>query len=317
MPNFWSSTTQTFQEIFSGPKSKDKLIEFKKKEFEDESKIVFFIEKTFEKYIDYLKYSNKLFEEIKQDVSQFSFPETFLDYKDCFLYYSQYINQTIEFNNSLIFNLYHKKGEFEEMQKGYTLLNTQLEENEKYRKTYDHYNDKLDQMILKNEKMRKEQSIEEVKKYEEKIEKNKIKFEKALLEYINSNNKIYSLLNSSISTREVKIIIYINDFFNQINMKEVSISITKIISDAKKICEKRTNLYMESIYDPMNSLCDNKKLLKKGEQSNIINKCKTFQNSNNSLLNVPYSLETKKTLPCNDLLIKEFSSFQNKFSNEI
>lgn len=320
MPNFWSSTTQTFQELLLGPKLKDKILELKKHEYEDLSKVMSFLEKTFEKYIDYLKCSNKLLEEIKENAYEFNFPDTFIDYKDCFIYYCKYINEKIEFNNSFILNLHKKKIEFEEMQKGYSLFNSQFEENDKYRKTFNHYNEKLDQMLLKIEKMRKEQPIEDVKKYEQRVKKNELKYEEALTNYINSNNKIYSLLNDVIYKREKKIIIFINDMINQIQTErdKTVVLIKKTMSNVKNIFKERMKIYKKSEYDPMNSICDNRKtsLNKSINQSSIINKSTLFQSSNNLAHFEPYSLHKKQRFSCNDALVKDFHSFQSVFSNK-
>ena len=254
MPNFWSNTTQSIQEILVGPRTVDTELEEKCVEFKE---VVMFsnnIIKIINNKISFLTESIKYYTEMINDLK--SIPSYFKDYKDDFITIINYYTSNKELSIKLLFEIKKELQSFTDLMKGVNLIEQKLEDSYKKRKDYNHYDEKLEDLYSKFKKMQvDEKKKEDCSKLQEYIDKNELKFEKVTKDYIEINKSCYKAINNFISSREPGGVLLLKESidgeFEFLSKTSSEIEKLKDLSINLKLnCDSRMFKLNAKIYDP-------------------------------------------------------------------
>jgi hypothetical protein len=161
MPNLWTSTTQNIIEAFQGPRTKDIHFNGKMEEVKRLETGIYCIKSTLENVKKnsegmkniYKELSESLFYLFDKKSRYFKILNNILDTND------DLIKIHSKFNN-LVNQLNSRTSEWDQI---FSRIKTSYEERENKRKTYDHYDEKMEKLVInKTEKIKK--NIPETKK---------------------------------------------------------------------------------------------------------------------------------------------------------
>lgn len=198
MPNLWTKTTQRLSEIFNGPRSKDTDFELKIQEYKHFYQGLLSLKSL-------LMSSYSYFVNIKTFANDYNSVLNFLYTNTSPLH--EEVNTIVSSHNEFLEHIENFRNNVEklipkvnEMIKGEEIINIKLKNREEKRSVYDHYEEKLEQMYLKQKSAKISKKDE--KEFENKLRRNENKYKEATEKYLETNKNTYQTVQTYLQTRQ-------------------------------------------------------------------------------------------------------------------
>lgn len=256
MPNFFTKTTQRISEAINGPRTKDAEFQELVEKMKSIETGVLTLRSILQNFVNYTSSIGNLFKEISESIGKIYDPSSpFYNigksihdaHQVMFTEYSEFYKSTSK--------LYSKTSEWSAL---FTQAKDQIKKREEKRRTYDHYEQKLDKLYEKEGKGKKNKKDEEV------IERNEEKYKKAAEEYVSSSEKSFKTISEILDRRYEMI----NPVCADLIQKELKFfsSLSKILTPFEEIDIKFDESKVTKIddfnYDPWKSI-KGRELIKK------------------------------------------------------
>lgn len=160
MPNLITKFTQTISEAFKGPRTKDVEFDKKVEEFKNIEKAIVDLREILKNYSNHTKGIKHVNNEIKNCIKVIYGNTHFSTVYDIIAEINDSINSHFD---DLITNLNNILAKSTEWLAGYSNLKTTIEQREKLRKVFDHYDEKLENIVSKRQERIRKNEIETTK----------------------------------------------------------------------------------------------------------------------------------------------------------
>lgn len=195
MPNLWSRTSQTIQELFKGPRSRDIEFDNKLEEYKTFYKGLLELKNVIINAAGYFSGIKTFGLNVSSSlIGLYSGSENELkDFiKHCTNVHDEFGNHLEKFKEKMK----SLNSKIDDMLEGDKVIEEKIEKRNEARKTYDHYDEKLDEMYKESVNKATDKS------FKEKIERNEIKYKEATDKYLSESLDCYKVIHSFISSRE-------------------------------------------------------------------------------------------------------------------
>lgn len=157
MPNIFTKFTQTLSEAFSGPRTKDTEYIKKVEECEKIEKAIFELKETLKKYNSLTKGIKQVNSELKNSIKVIYGDSHF---HPVFEVINDLRDSMNTYYDDLVSSLNNSIAKSSEWLTGFTSVKSCIEQREKLRKVFDHYDEKLESIVAKRQERSRRGEIE-------------------------------------------------------------------------------------------------------------------------------------------------------------
>lgn len=211
MPNLWTKATQKIAESFSGPRTKDTEFDMKVDEMKLVEKGVLSLKLVFQNFLNYTVSLRTLCRDISNSVKNVydkkspyyaishDIAET---HSEMERYYEEFYNNVLKLNS--------RTSEWAQL---FANAKSQIEKRDQCRKTYDHYDEKMEKIY--RGKQDKSKKVSETTKEVEFLQRNETKYRKATEEYVKISETTFETIQAILDKRYDMINPVVCDFLEE------------------------------------------------------------------------------------------------------
>ena len=280
MPNFWSKAEQFIGESLNGPRTKDKEFDKLTEKMKTVEIGLSNLKQILQKLPSILNQLELLFGDLNNSITQIYYNSPFIFVIDEIKIKQELIEKEFGIFSKTISKIFSKTSEWTKL---FNVSKEQIKLREEKRKTYDHYEKKLEKIDSKNIKSKKEKEF---------FERNTEKYQKAAADYVDISEKTFNSINSSLSRTYDIVNIILRELINceknsfeKINEYcKYNKDVEKKFEDCKNFANNPNNIDNFYSYDPTKYM--DKNIMKRSSLSknnnNLFNK---VSHSSNSIIN--------------------------------